>query len=54
MCAAAWGNTAVVTLLLASGADWAKTDNTGATAADMAHEKGEDKAAELIEQYARQ
>jgi ankyrin repeat protein len=50
MCAAAWGNLEAVELLLKSGADRTKRDCRGATAADIAHEKGEDEAADAIGQ----
>jgi len=52
MCAAAWGNTEVAKLLLENHADPAKTDRSGATAADTAREKGEDSTADLIHSYA--
>ncbi|WP_246724772.1 ankyrin repeat domain-containing protein [Rhizobium leguminosarum] len=51
MCAAAWGNTEVAKLLLENHADLTKTDRTGAAAADIAREKGEDDAADLINSY---
>ncbi|WP_261332666.1 ankyrin repeat domain-containing protein [Rhizobium leguminosarum] len=51
MCAAAWGNTEVAKLLLENHADLTKTDRTGATAADIAREKGEGGAADLINSY---
>ncbi|WP_423601544.1 ankyrin repeat domain-containing protein [Roseateles sp. MS654] len=51
MCAAAWGNTVVVKLLLDNHADPTAADRTGATAADIAREKGEDDAADLINSY---
>lgn len=54
MCAAAWGNNAVARTLLDNGADWKRVDRTGATAADIAREKGEDDAAALIESYSTQ
>lgn len=51
MCAAAWGSTEVAKLLLENHADLTKTDRTGAAAADIAREKGEDDAADLINSY---
>ncbi|HTI70830.1 MAG TPA: ankyrin repeat domain-containing protein [Candidatus Limnocylindria bacterium] len=51
MCAAAWGNTEVVKLLLENGADRTKTDRRGATATDIALEKGERNTADLIASY---
>ena len=51
MCAAAWGNIEVAKLLLEKGADGKKTDRTGATAADIALEKGEDSTAVLINSH---
>lgn len=53
MCAAAWGYFEVAKILLEKGADWAKADHRGGTAADVAREKGEDATAELIESYSR-
>jgi uncharacterized protein len=53
MCAAAWGYTTVVGLLLARGANSKLTDQAGSTAADIAREKNEDAAAELIEALGR-
>jgi ankyrin repeat protein len=53
MCAAAWGNIEVTALLLESGADLTRTDRTGATASDIAREKGEGDAADLIDSYAQ-
>jgi ankyrin repeat protein len=53
MCAAAWGNLGVAKLLLENGADRTKTDRTGATAADIAHEKCEDSTADLINSYSK-
>jgi uncharacterized protein len=53
MCAAAWGNTEVAQLLLENGADPTRTDRAGATAADIAYEKGEDNTAGLISSYER-
>jgi ankyrin repeat protein len=52
MCAAAWGNTEVAQLLLESGADGTRMDRTGATATDIAREKGYDTTADLIHSYA--
>lgn len=49
MCSAAWGHVDVARILLANAADCSKTDTTGATAADIAREKGEDLFAEFIE-----
>ncbi len=51
MCAAAFGNLETVRLLLEKGANITKIDCRGATAADIAREKGEDQAADLIESY---
>jgi uncharacterized protein len=51
MCAAAWGNLEVAKLLLESGADWSRTDHAGATASDIAREKGEDNTADLIDAW---
>lgn len=51
MCAAAWGSLDVVQILLKNGADPTKADRTGATASEIAREKGEDHSAELIESY---
>jgi ankyrin repeat protein len=51
MCAAAWGFIESAKLLLDKCADPAKTDNRGATAVDVAREKGEDDAADFIEAY---
>lgn len=53
MSAAAWGNMEVAKVLLKQGADSAKIDRYGATATDIAREKGEDAAAALIESYPR-
>lgn len=53
MSAAAWGNIEVAKVLLENGADYAKIDRYGATAADVAREKGEDIAAALIESYSK-
>lgn len=52
MCAAAWDNVEIAKLLLESGADSSKVDRTGATAADIACEKGYDTMADLIHSYA--
>ncbi len=49
MCAAAWGQMDMARLLLGYGADRMKVDSTGATAADIAREKGEDEIAEMLE-----
>lgn len=49
MCAAAWGQMDMARLLLGYGADRIKVDSTGATAADIAREKGEDEIAEMLE-----
>ncbi|WP_315706620.1 MULTISPECIES: ankyrin repeat domain-containing protein [unclassified Bradyrhizobium] len=51
MCAAAWGNAKVAKLLLDNCADPGKTDRKGATAADIAREKGENDTADLINSY---
>jgi ankyrin repeat protein len=51
MCAAAWGNFDVAKILLENGADRTKTDRTGATAAEIAREKGEDETADLIDSW---
>ena len=51
MCAAAWGNLETAKLLLKNGADRTKRDRRGGTAADIAGEKGEDAAADLIGSY---
>ncbi|WP_237350459.1 MULTISPECIES: ankyrin repeat domain-containing protein [Rhizobium] len=51
ICAAVWGNTEVAELLLQNHADMTKTDRTGATAADIAREKGENDTADLINSY---
>jgi ankyrin repeat protein len=51
MCAAAWGNIEVAKLLLENGADWARKDRIGASAEDIAVEKGEDHVADLIHAY---
>jgi ankyrin repeat protein len=48
MCAAAWGNLEVAKLLLKNGADRAKMDHAGATAAEIAREKGEEGTADAI------
>jgi len=53
MSAAAWGNIEVAKILLEKGADWTTVDRTGATATDIAREKGEDAAADMIESYSR-
>jgi ankyrin repeat protein len=50
MCAAAWGQLDMVRILLGYGADPTKVDSTGATAADIAREKGEDEIAEILEE----
>ena len=49
MCAAAWGQIDVVKFLVGRGADCMKIDGSGATAADIAREKGEDEVAEVLE-----
>lgn len=41
LCAAAWGHIEVAKLFLAHGADSKHTDHTGASAVDIASEKGE-------------
>ena len=51
MCAAAWGHNEVVTLLFENGADCSKVDFTGATAIDIAREKGEDQVANTLDLY---
>ena len=51
MCAAAWGHTEVVKYLLANGADRSIKDNIGATAEDIAREKGEDSIAYIIKNF---
>lgn len=51
MCAAAWGNINVARILLGSRADRSKMDRTGATAADIASEKGENVFINIINSY---
>lgn len=51
MCAAAWGYLEAVKCLLENGADRTKTDIRGGTAADIAREKGENDAADLIDSF---
>jgi ankyrin repeat protein len=51
MCAAAWGNGEVAKLLLEKHADPMKTDRTGATAVDIACEKGEHTIADVLSSY---
>ncbi len=51
MSAAAWGNIEAAKVLLKNGADCAKVDRYGATAADIAREKGEEAVAALIESH---
>lgn len=51
MCAAAWGSIEVAKLLLEHGATPTKTDHTGATAVDVAREKGEGSTADFINSY---
>ena len=53
MCAAAWGKIEVTTILLENDADWTRKDRTGATASDIAREKGEDDTADLIDSYSK-
>lgn len=53
MCAAAWGHLGAAKLLLEKGADPHKLDHVGATAKDIAEEKGEDTVAALINWYVR-
>jgi ankyrin repeat protein len=50
MCSAAWGHLKVAQILIECGADATMTDRTGASAADIAREKGEDLVAHLIEE----
>jgi ankyrin repeat protein len=50
MVAAAWGECDVINLLLTLGADPMHTDHTGLTAESIAREKGEFKAASILEQ----
>lgn len=51
MCAAAWGYTNVVQLLLNKGANKLMKDNLGATAIDIAREKGEHTLADFIDKF---
>jgi uncharacterized protein len=53
MCAAAWGHLDAAKLLLENGANAGSVDRSGATAADIAREKGEDVVADLIDAYQR-
>ena len=48
MCAAAWGHVEAAKVLLEHGADFRITDRSGATACDIAGEKGEDRVAEVL------
>jgi ankyrin repeat protein len=48
MCAAAWGHVDAATILIKHGADCDRGDRTGATAYDIAREKGENKTAEFL------
>lgn len=49
MCAAAWGHVEVAKLLLSQGADRTHVDKTGASAADIACEKGEQAFVEFLD-----
>lgn len=49
MCAAAWGHVEVAKLLLSHGADRKHKDETGASAADIAEEKGEQAFVEFLD-----
>ncbi len=51
MCAAAWGYATVVKFLLDKGALPSTKDCLGATASDIAREKGEEEIALLLESY---
>lgn len=51
MCAAAWGHLDAAKLLLENGANAGSVDRSGATAVDIAREKGEDFVADLIDTY---
>jgi uncharacterized protein len=53
MSAVAWGNVESAKILLENGADLTRIDCRGASAVDIAREKGEDRAADMIESYAR-
>lgn len=49
MCAAAWGHVESARLLVDLGADCSRVDCTGATAIDIALEKGQDEVAGVLE-----
>jgi uncharacterized protein len=53
MSAAAWGHIEIVRLLLDHGADSTKADHSGATAGEIAEEKGEEDTANLIYLHVR-